>query len=75
MSVAEFQGYDRPAENQLPSRKFSPLDDAVPSGDVPLEILRRKLGYSNSDESSKDISRKIRHIEKVHKHVWRIFVY
>lgn len=64
MKVSEFQGKNnKPATN---GRKFvSPLIDAVPSGDVPLEILRRKMESSNSVEEVGEFQRKIRQIEKV----------
>jgi len=64
MKVAEFQGkISKPATN---GRKFvSPLLDAVPSGDVPLEILRHKMTGANSIEEVGEYQRKIRQMEKV----------
>lgn len=66
MKVAEFQGKASKQPVASNSHKHvSPLLDAVPSGDVPLEILRRQMSASNSDEEINDIKRKIRLIEKV----------
>ena len=64
MKVAEFQGkISKPATN---GRKFvSPLLDAVPSGDVPLEILRHKMSGANSIEEVGEYQKKIRQMEKV----------
>lgn len=68
MKVAEFQGkISKPATN---GRKFvSPLLDAVPSGDVPLEILRHKMTGANSIEEVGEYQRKIRQMEKKRQHL------
>ena len=65
MKVAAFQGHGK--KTVAPNNKIatSPLLDAVPSGDVPLEIMRRKLNSVNSIKESGDIKRKIRHLQKV----------
>ena len=65
LKVAEFQGYtNTTGTNGKKVAHISPLLDAVPSGDVPLEILRQQLKWSSSHEAA-DIQRKIRHTEKV----------
>ena len=65
MKVAEFQGNSKAPVASNSRQRVSPLLDAVPSGDVPLEILRHKLRKSGSNEESTDIQRAIRGIEKV----------
>ena len=65
MKVAEFQGNSKAPVASNGRQRVSPLLDAVPSGDVPLEILRHKLRKSGSNEESSDIQRAIRGIEKV----------
>jgi len=67
LKVAEFQGYtNTTGTNGKKVARISPLLDAVPSGDVPLEILRQQLKWSSSHEAA-DIQRKIRHTEKKRK--------
>ncbi len=69
MKVAEFQGSKallKSSNGDAGRRKrVSPLLDAVPSGDVPLEILRHRMRASNSNEEALEIQRKIRQMEKV----------
>ena len=65
MKVGEFQGYKKQAAASNGKTYVSPLLDAVPSGDVPLEILRQKLNSQNSANEIVDIQRQIRRIEKV----------
>lgn len=66
MKVAEFQGKGVKPAVASNGRKFvSPLLDAVPSGDVPLAILRNQMKTTNSNEEAADIVKKIRQIEKV----------
>jgi len=69
MKVAAFQGHGK--KTVAPNNKIatSPLLDAVPSGDVPLEIMRRKLNSVNSIKESGDIKRKIRHLQKKRQHL------
>ncbi len=68
MKVAEFQGSKALLKSNGDAdrrKRVSPLLDAVPSGDVPLEILRHRMRASNSNEEALDIQRKIRQMEKV----------
>ncbi len=65
MKVAEFQGNGKAPVASNGRKRVSPLLDAVPSGDVPLEILRHKLRRGGSNEETSDIQRAIRGIEKV----------
>lgn len=65
MKVAEFQGNGKSPVASNGRKRVSPLLDAVPSGDVPLEILRHKLRKGGSNEETSDIQRAIRGIEKV----------
>ncbi len=65
MKVGEFQGKGKAPMASNGRKRVSPLLDAVPSGDVPLEILRHKLRKTNSSPESDEIQRKIRGVEKV----------
>ena len=65
MKVGDFQGKAKAPMASNGRKRVSPLLDAVPSGDVPLEILRHKLRKSNSSPESVEIQRKLRGIEKV----------
>ena len=65
MKVGDFQGKAKAPVASNGRKRVSPLLDAVPSGDVPLEILRHKLRKSNSSPESVEIQRKLRGIEKV----------
>lgn len=65
LKVAEFQGKVRAPAAPNGRERVSPLLDAVPSGDVPLEILRHKLRKSASNQESSAVQRAIRGIEKV----------
>ncbi|KAI9561023.1 hypothetical protein GHT06_011979 [Daphnia sinensis] len=69
MKVGEFQGKAKAPVASNGRTRVSPLLDAVPSGDVPLAILRHKLLRSNSSPESADIQRKLRRIEKKRQHL------
>ncbi|XP_046633726.1 legumain-like [Daphnia pulicaria] len=69
MKVGEFQGKGKAPMASNGRKRVSPLLDAVPSGDVPLEILRHKLRKMNSSPGSAEIQRKIRGIEKKRQHL------
>lgn len=64
--MAEFQGKAKAPTALNGRERVSPLLDAVPSGDVPLEILRHKLRKSGSNEETTQVQRAIRRIEKVY---------
>lgn len=63
--MAEFQGKAKAPTAPNGRERVSPLLDAVPSGDVPLEILRHKLRKSSSNEETGRVQMAIRKIEKV----------
>lgn len=70
MKVADFQGFAKrnttaTGSNETQRPRVSPVTDAVPSGDVPMEILWRRLKSAGSHQTATDIRRKIRHAEKV----------
>lgn len=65
MKVAEFQGRKKGPALMSNERRVSPLSDAVPSGDVPLEILRRRLERSKSEKETNELQAKIRQLHKV----------
>ena len=65
MKVAAFQSYGNRSVDPNNKNFVSPILDAVPSGDVPLEILRRQLNSVNSEKEISDVQRKIRHLQKV----------
>ena len=65
LKVAEFQGREKAASASNGRRFVSPLLDAVPSGDVPLEILKHKARLSGSNGEAEAVQRKIHHMEKV----------
>jgi len=65
MKVAEFQGNDTASSLLfIPSRKIHPGADAVPSEDVPLEILKRKIKMSSGDEQNKHKAALRKHLER-----------
>ena len=65
MKVAAFQGYGNRSVNRNNRISVSPTIDAVSSGDVPLEILRRRLNSVNSQKESDEIRTQIHHLQKV----------
>ena len=65
MKVSEFQGYKKHAPASKAKTYVSPLLDAVPSEDVPLEILRQNLKSETTIDGIEDIQRQIRHVEEV----------
>lgn len=72
MKVADFQGFAKrnttaTGSNETQRPRVSPVTDAVPSGDVPMEILWRRLKSAGSHQTATDIRRKIRHAEKKRK--------
>lgn len=69
LKVAEFQGRDKAVSVSNGHRFISPLLDAVPSGDVPLEILKHKARLSSSNEETETVQRKINHMQKKRKHL------
>lgn len=69
LKVAEFQGREKAVSVSNGRRFVSPLLDAVPSGDVPLEILKHKARLSGSNGEAEAVKKKIHHIEKKRKHL------
>jgi len=69
MKVAAFQSYGNRSIDPNNKNFVSPILDAVPSGDVPLEILRRQLNSVNSEKEISDVQRKIRHLQKKRQHL------
>ena len=65
MKVGEFQGYKKHAAVSKTKAYVSPLLDAVPSEDVPLEILRRKLKSQTTTDGIEFIQSQIRHLLEV----------
>lgn len=49
LHVSQFQGSKRPLLSQIEHNTIDPLDDAVPSGDVPLAIAQKKLANSKDE--------------------------
>jgi len=69
MKVAAFQGYGNRSVYRNNRISVSPTIDAVSSGDVPLEILRRRLNSVNSQKESDEIQTQIHHLQKKRQHL------
>ena len=65
LKVADFQGSGSKA-NKISTTHVPPELDAVPSGDVPLEILKRKLERADSLSEQVDILNQITTLEMKH---------
>ena len=64
LKVADFQGSG--GKNKVSTAHFPSQLDAVPSGDVPLEILKRKLERADSLSEQVDILNQITTLEMKH---------